>query len=122
MGWSCEFTSVINSCKNCFLRRLKKVVSHQEEIEDFDIHCKQCGDWWAHNPEENKHCWFDCPAGYPRHKHKDSPDAPDGRDILREVQEKLRPVKLSYEFLLKAFYFAVHNHSLGVGGMEPKDV
>ena len=111
--FSCQFTGAIPSCSNCFLNRLAKVVNHDlfyvhDEIPGI---CSKCGDWWLNF--ENEQTWMPKPDKYPEEKCKDSPPAPQDRDIEDNVSY-LKPVELSFEFLKTAYDFALHNHRKGL--------
>lgn len=105
-GWATEFTSQIPSCNKCRDMRFNRVIGDDNQFEKFEGHCKECGDWWANNDN----CSFPKPKNYPHNKDANSPEAPIGRDILALGEELLPPVQLSFDFLIKAFRFAVHNH------------
>jgi hypothetical protein len=105
-GISAQFSEKTPSCKNCLLKRLKRVCDHQLKFNQEGKMCSSCADWWDRF-DQSKHSRFKKPEHYPTQKCPKSPPAPEGRDINNE--EKLRPCKLSLEFLKQAFDFAVHN-------------
>lgn len=106
--YSCQLTNAIPSCRNCYLRRLAKVVDHGLDFhEDQSGKCSTCGDWWL--DFDNKKSWFEKPKDYPKKKCANSPTAPMNRDI-NNMEKYLKPVELTFDFLTTAYNFALHNH------------
>jgi len=106
---SCKFHPKVPSCADCFLRRLKTVVNHTDELNGHDDHstCEECADWFT--DLSNKVGWFEPEKQYPRKKCPDSPEAPEGRDVCSGNNPLLPPCILSFPFLILAFRFALHN-------------
>lgn len=115
--FSTEFTSEIPSCTTCYRNRLAKAVDHAYCDQNCSS-CSECGDWWL--DFDNEQTWMSKPKYYPKSKCANSPPCPEDRDII-DGATKLKPVELSFDFLRKAFEFALHNHLKGKwtkGGFE----
>ena len=95
------------SCDICYKRRTNFLLGKSpRDVSSYNL-CPKCADWNI-NSESSK-LWFQKPKDYPFEKARNSPDAPPGRDVMALTQNKLRPVKLSFEFLKKALDFACFN-------------
>ena len=110
------------SCRRCYLARLQKVVDHGHDYKQLDNHeqCEMCADWWEDH-DDNRLGWFPKLAKYPSVNDddgsNDQPQAPAGQELTED--DMIPPVKISFDFLLKAFYFAKY-HFLRKGGW-PQD-
>ena len=124
-GFSCDMNNNKGqSCRNCFLARLKKVVDHNHSYEQLDKQekCELCADWWEDH-DVNRLGWFPKPEKYPSVNDHDGshnqPKAPKGRGLSQEVM--IPPVKISFDFLLQAFHFAKY-HFLREGGWSQGEI
>ena len=98
------------SCISCFTKRWKRIDGDVIDTKTKSI-CNRCCDWEMLCNHNNSN--FFPPTNYPTEKHPESPPAPIDRDICKPF-EKLRPIKMSYDILLKATKFAFWNYLHGV--------
>ena len=98
----------IPSCINCLKKRLRKILLIQSEGVVPRM-CLLCCDWEYDNKNPTSH--FKPPPNYPTTKNIGGPISPPNRDIIKQhSDDKLRPVVISYSFLILAVRFTVFNY------------
>ena len=109
-SWAADIDpEVLPDCKKCFQKRLEAVL--KDCNSNFSIpRCRQCCQWNLLSDSVSRKRVL-VPKNYPTTKHHDSPDAPIGRQVGIQY---IVPVHQTFQWLILAVRFAVHNVSAGV--------
>ena len=96
------------SCRQCNKQRLLKFFRSSEPSRQNTNTCGRCCDFDFLS--SSKSAEFLPPKHYPTSKHDNSPNLPEGRDIIQNPRtETLRPIKLSYDKLTNGVTAACFN-------------
>ena len=98
----------LTSCHRCISKRFQSMFVTNTKRKRPNS-CGYCCDF-DYNTLKDVNT-FVIPNKYPKKVHPDSPDPPKGRDIIDVWKEKkMRPLKLSYDVLIKGLEFATFNY------------
>jgi len=98
----------MTSCNRCLGKRFQSMFIINTKRKRPNS-CSYCCDFDYYSLKDIN--TFDIPKKYPKKKHPKSPIPPQGREIEQTWNEKkMRPLKLTYDILLKGLEFAVFNY------------